>query len=206
MAKNKDIEAGARIIAEDFKLPGGRRKAVARLVRDNPSWFDAALTRGMDVEDMLDTLTAAGATYKDGSAINYNTFSNALWRKREKAKKQRSRQDAFTSPPGEHGHGRASQISDPGPVRAVDATRTRSGQTGEHGRAPIETAQGHAAAKRSSRVSVRRKHSTEIPRQAKRGKPRSESSSSLKGDAMSNTEKLSYMKRAAMIRRGSRSE
>ena len=82
MAKNKDIESGAQIVAEDFKLPGGRRKAVAKLVKDHLSWFDAAKARGMAVEDILSLLTSAGATYQDGSSINFDTLSNALWRKR----------------------------------------------------------------------------------------------------------------------------
>lgn len=82
MAKNKDIESGARIVAEDFKLPGGRRKAVAKLVKDHLSWFDAAKARGMVVEDILSLLTGAGATYEDGSSINFDTLSNALWRRR----------------------------------------------------------------------------------------------------------------------------
>lgn len=82
MAKNKDIESGGRIVAEDFKLPGGRRKAVAKLVRDHLSWFDAARARGMAVEDILSLLTSVGATYEDGSSINFDTLSNALWRSR----------------------------------------------------------------------------------------------------------------------------
>jgi len=82
MAKNKDIESGARIVAEDFKLPAGRRKAVAKLVKDHLSWFDAAKARGMAVEDILSLLTSAGATYDDGSSINFDTLSNALWRRR----------------------------------------------------------------------------------------------------------------------------
>lgn len=85
MAKNKDIESGARMVAEDFKLPGGRRKAVAKLVRDHLSWFDAAKARGMAVEDILSLLTSVGAIYEDGSSINFDTFSNALWRKRNGA-------------------------------------------------------------------------------------------------------------------------
>lgn len=91
MAKNNEIEAGARIVAEDFKLPGGRRKAVAKLVRDHLVWFTAAETRGMVVEDMLNTLTAAGATYEDGASINYTTLSNALWRKRNAPQKDMAR-------------------------------------------------------------------------------------------------------------------
>jgi hypothetical protein len=82
MIKNKEIEQGARVIAEDFKLPQGRRKKVARLIRDNWDWFDAAEARGLGEEDMLNTLTAAGATYDDGSPINFSTLANALWRRR----------------------------------------------------------------------------------------------------------------------------
>lgn len=85
MANNKDIESGARIVSEDFKLPGGRRKAIAKLVNDHLSWFDAAKARGMAVEDILSLLTISGATYEDGSSINFDTLANALWRKRNGA-------------------------------------------------------------------------------------------------------------------------
>jgi hypothetical protein len=82
LAKNATIETGAQAVAEDFLLPGGRRKSIAKLVRDNLSWFDAAEARGMFVEDMLQTLTIVGATYADGTSINFSTLSNALWRVR----------------------------------------------------------------------------------------------------------------------------
>jgi hypothetical protein len=34
------------------------------------------------VDDILQILTKAGATYADGTAINFSTLSNALWRVR----------------------------------------------------------------------------------------------------------------------------
>ena len=40
MAASKEIEAGARAIAEDLRLPGGGLKKLARVVDDHLGWFD----------------------------------------------------------------------------------------------------------------------------------------------------------------------
>lgn len=82
VTKNREMEIGARAVAEDFLFPGDRRKSIAKLVRDNLTWFDCAEARGMFVDDILQILTKAGATYADGTAINFSTLSNALWRVR----------------------------------------------------------------------------------------------------------------------------
>ena len=83
--KNRDIEAGAKMIAGDQMLPGGRRKKVARLVEDHLSWFDAAEARGMTWEDMSTALSAAGVTRPDGRPLSVGTLSSAVWRKRNQA-------------------------------------------------------------------------------------------------------------------------
>ncbi len=135
MAKNKDLESGARIVAEDFKLPGGRRKAVAKLVKDHLSWFDAAKARGMAVEDILSLLTSAGATYDDGSSINFDTLSSALWRKRNGAsagptkidKPQPRRPNKIAigrAVEPTNGHKPAAKHRPRQPVHPIDANRT----------------------------------------------------------------------------------
>ena len=83
--KNRDIEAGAKAIAGDQMLPGGRRKKLARLVGDHLTWFDAAEARGMTWEDMIAALSAAGVTRPDGRPLSVGTLSSAVWRKREQS-------------------------------------------------------------------------------------------------------------------------
>jgi hypothetical protein len=80
--RHKDLQAGVRLIAEDFRLPNGRRKKIAKLVKEHWGWLEAAQARGMVVEDILAMLTAAGATYDGGVPIKFATLSNAIWRRR----------------------------------------------------------------------------------------------------------------------------
>jgi hypothetical protein len=47
----------------------------------------------MAVEDILNLLTRAGATYEDGSSINFDTLSNALWRRRNDNTVEASQKD-----------------------------------------------------------------------------------------------------------------
>lgn len=83
--KNRAIETGAKAIADDQMLPGGRRKKVSRLVEDHLPWFDAAEARGMTWEDMSAALSAAGVTRPDGRPLSIGTLSSAVWRKRNQA-------------------------------------------------------------------------------------------------------------------------
>ena len=136
MATNVDIESGARIVAEDFKLPAGRRKAVAKLVADHLGWFDAAKSRGMGAEDILSLLTSVGATYADGSSINFDTLSNALWRKRNETSiesmidKVRPRR-ANKTPSG----------------RAIESNRSQEPPTHDRPRQPADPIAGRGTAK-----------------------------------------------------------
>jgi hypothetical protein len=180
MAKNKDIESGARIVAEDFKLPGGRRKAVAKLVKDHLSWFDVAKARGMAVEDILSLLTSAGATYEDGSSINFDTLSNALWRKRN-----------------------SSSIE---PTK-IEKTPPRRPNKIASGRVVEPTDMHRPAAKRRPRLPV---HSTDHNRPAKPGGdlvtsevPGKRPHSRVQGEKpkASSADVLGFMRRAAAIRR-----
>lgn len=85
MAKNTEIEVGAKAVAEDFRLPGSGRKMVARLVTKHLDWFDAAAARGMTLDDVIDTLATAGVRRKNGLPLSRGTLSSALWRKRNEA-------------------------------------------------------------------------------------------------------------------------
>jgi hypothetical protein len=180
MAKNKDIESGARIVAEDFKLPGGRRKAVAKLVRDHLNWFDTAKARGMAVEDILSLLTSAGATYQDGSSINVDTLSNALWRKRIGASVEPTKIDKVQP------H-RANKVAS---GRAVEPTNVRKPAAKHRPRQPVHPTDHKRTAKPggdlvTSGVPSKRPHA-----RVQVEKPK-----------VSSAEVLGFMRRAAAIRR-----
>jgi hypothetical protein len=89
MASNKEIEAGARLIAEDLQLPGGGSKKLARVVLNHLEWFDAAEARGMTWSDMIRLLSAAGALGKDGRRLTVGTLSSTVWRKRAEAESKK---------------------------------------------------------------------------------------------------------------------
>lgn len=78
VARNDEIEAGAKAIADDLNLPGGRRKKLARVVEDHLYWFDAAEARGMTWDDMIVALAAAGARRKNGTPLSYGSLSSAV--------------------------------------------------------------------------------------------------------------------------------
>lgn len=86
MFNNKQIEAGAKAIAEDMTLPGGSRKKLARVVGDHLAWFDVVEARGLTWGDISRLLFAAGAKSKNGRPISIGTLSSAVWRKRGEAK------------------------------------------------------------------------------------------------------------------------
>jgi hypothetical protein len=82
MVTNEEIEAGAKVLAADYWLPGGKAKKVAKLVGSHPGWFVAALKRGMEPkENIIPILSSAGITNEDGSDINEGTLKSALSRK-----------------------------------------------------------------------------------------------------------------------------
>jgi hypothetical protein len=180
MAKNKDIESGARIVGEDFKLPGGRRKAVAKLVGDHLSWFDAAKARGMAVEDILSLLTSVGAIYEDGSSINFDTLSNALWRKRNGASAAPTKID-------EPQPRRPNKIAS---GRAVELTNVHKPTAKRRPRQPVHPINHNRTAKPggdlvTSEVPGKRTHARVLVEKPK----------------ASNADLLGFMRRAAAIRR-----
>jgi hypothetical protein len=93
MTNDKQLEAGLRAMAEDFRLPGGGRKKLARLIAGHLWWFDAAERRGMGWGDMIRALAAAGVTGRSGKPLSVGTLSSTVWRKRaETAEAETDRQ------------------------------------------------------------------------------------------------------------------
>ena len=86
MAKSNEIEAGARAIAEDLRLPGGGQKKLARVLKNHLDWFDMAEDRGFTWSDMSRLLFNAGAKRENGSAFSVSTLYLTVRRKREDAK------------------------------------------------------------------------------------------------------------------------
>ncbi|MDU0954219.1 MAG: hypothetical protein E6614_02420 [Bradyrhizobium sp.] len=85
MAKNKELEAGLKAMAEDFHLPGGGRMKLSRLVDEHLGWFAAAERRGLGWRDMTRALAAAGVTSGGGKPLSIGTLSSTVWRKRAEA-------------------------------------------------------------------------------------------------------------------------
>lgn len=138
-AKGLDLEVGARRIAEDFRLPGGGRKKIAKLVKDHWDWFKAAEARGMVVEGMLTMITAAGATYPNGGAIKFTTLSNAVWRRRSGQTSRREKR--LASPKGRKAEsGPADGANDVGrkPRDRVGKPTAPAGYSGRRAAAPSE--------------------------------------------------------------------
>jgi hypothetical protein len=53
MVTNKELEAGLKAIAEDFRLPGGDGRSCRLLVTGHLAWFDTAERRGMGWRGMI---------------------------------------------------------------------------------------------------------------------------------------------------------
>src|SRR5665213_425471 len=86
MSKGDEIEAGARAIAEDLRLPGGGQQKLARVVRNHLDWFEMAEGRGFTWADMTRLLFAVGAKRQNGSAFSVSTLYLTVRREREGAK------------------------------------------------------------------------------------------------------------------------
>jgi hypothetical protein len=88
MTMGKEIEAGAKAIAEDLRLPGGGLKKLARVVETHLGWFDMAEARGLTWADMSRLLFAAEAKGRNGRPLSVGTLYSTVWRKREDAKRK----------------------------------------------------------------------------------------------------------------------
>lgn len=93
MARNDEIEAGAKAIAKDCNLPGGRTVKLARVVARHLHWFDAAEDRGLTWDDMIALLAIAGVRRPNGLPLSRGTLSSAVWRKRNEVTAENKRCD-----------------------------------------------------------------------------------------------------------------
>lgn len=103
VANNQDIEAGAKAVTEDKRLPGWRLEKLARVVADHMDWFDAAAARGTTWQDTERGLATAGATGKDGKPLRIGKLFSTVWRERIKVQSAKvpSRGDRPNSPGAE---------------------------------------------------------------------------------------------------------
>jgi hypothetical protein len=127
MNSNKEIEAGARLIAEDLQLPAGGSKKLARVVLNHLEWFDAAEARGMTWSDMMRLLSAAGALGKDGRRLTVGTLSSTVWRKRaeEESRKENTPQSARGTRSAKSGRATTRLRPEKALQNAVDLARRR---------------------------------------------------------------------------------
>jgi hypothetical protein len=85
---NTEIEAGAKAIAEDMRLPGGGLKKLARVVQAHLEWFDAVEARGMTWPDIARALFAVGVIDNNGHAFSVGRLSSAVWHKRHETERR----------------------------------------------------------------------------------------------------------------------
>jgi hypothetical protein len=83
---NRELETGAKAIAQDLKLPGGRQAKLARVVEKHLGWFELAEARGLTWDDMIAALAAAGVRGDDGLPLKRGTLSSTVWRKRNQGR------------------------------------------------------------------------------------------------------------------------
>jgi hypothetical protein len=199
VATNKEIEAGAKAIAEDFDLPGGGQKKLARVVEGHLAWFEAVEARGMTWADMTRLLFAAGAKGQNGRPFSVGTLSSTVWRKRDEAKKEAGQNAA--SRPGEGGNAKWTR-----PSAKVGTARTATGAQLGQGRRPDRSLSTgalatHPALEKSSKARTQRTDSNSESQPKKNSPRKTNSGSASPASASSKAEAISYMKRAAAIRR-----
>jgi len=176
---NKQIEAGARAIAEDMTLPGGGRKKLARVVNDHLDWFDAVEARGLTWGDISRLLLAAGAHGRDGHSIPIGTLSSTVWRKRLDA-----------ASPASPAAGKPQETGRASP-RMGQAERTHAIPSKLTNHAGDQNSVARTKSKRASKAKQRT---------AQPVKPASRTAPS--DTTTSKAQTLAFMKRAASIRRG----
>jgi len=175
---NKQIESGAKAIAEDMTFPGGGRKKLARVVNDHLDWFDAVEARGLTWGDMSRLLLAAGAKGRNGRAIPVGTLSSTVWRKRSDA----------ASP--------ISPASDK--IRGIGRASPRLGQAERPHVIPSKLT--NRAGDQNSVVRTKSKHASKAKQPATQ--PAKLASRTAPSDTTtSKAQTLAFMKRAASIRR-----
>lgn len=181
MATNKEIEAGAKAIAEDFGLPGGGQKKLARVVEGHLAWFDAVEARGMTWADMARLLFAAGAKSRNGRPFSVGTLSSTVWRKRKDA--ESAQNGASPSKPGIRTLAQAPRSGEKRSDRAEPPRKpgqTRRSTFGEPERRP----------KKVEKTKVKASKERSLPTQSAKLPPKVSSSKDL----------LAFMKRSAAVR------
>ncbi len=179
MLSNKQVEIGAKAIAEDMTLPGGGRKKLARVVSDYLDWFDAVEARGLTWGDISRLLFAAGAKGRNGRAIPVGTLSSTVWRKRSDAASPASPASTKT--------------------RTADRASPRMGQAERIHVIPSKPTnhagdQNSVARTKSQRASKAKQRTAQPVKSASRTAP--------SDTTTSKAQTLAFMKRAASIRRG----
>lgn len=181
MLSNKQIEAGAKTIAEDMMLPGGGRKKLARVVENHLDWFAAVEARGLTWGDISRLLLAAGAKGGNGRAISTGTLSSTVWRKREAVQ-------ALESP-----------ARRPAKTRITPRRSGSAGQTGDHNAMPDKPPPSRDVANQGLKTRAQgRASSGSTPHMTRNA---AKAHTPPKTEAASKAQTLAFMKRAATIRR-----
>jgi hypothetical protein len=190
-ATSKEIEAGAKAIAEDLHLPGGGLKKLARVVEDHLGWFDTVEARGLTWADMSRLLFAAGAKGRNGRPFSVGTLYSTVWRKREDAKRiGRGIASSSKSTTAIQG---STQESPPRKGR-LDSAPIRSGN--------VEPPREPRQVRRSSLLKPERRPKMPDKKQMKASKERSLPTQSGKflPKASSSKDLLAFMQRSAAVR------
>jgi hypothetical protein len=205
MVTRNVIEAGAKAIAKDFELPGGRRAKLARVVARHLDWFDAAEARGMTWDDMIAVLAAAGAKRENELPLSRGALSSAVWRKRRGVDQPAQKVAGSSGARNQYrasGHSprklAAERLPASGGVMSQDAP----------GALNIRNAGPARSTARPARVGPAK--TTGGAKQATRagtpGERASTTSRAKRGGKTSNDAVLAYMRRAATIRRSPRDD
>jgi len=173
---NKQIEAGAKAIAEDMMLPGGGRKKLSRVVENHLDWFDAVEARGLTWGNISRLLLAAGAKGRNGRAISIGTLSSTVWRKRKETQ-------ALANP-----------ARRPTKTRITPERSGLRGQTGDQ-HAPPSRAVAHQGSKKPTQGRTSSGPTSHVTRNA------AKAHTPPNTEAASKAQTLAFMKRAATIRR-----
>lgn len=181
MITNKQIEAGAKAIAEEMTLPGGGRKKLARVVENHLDWFAAVEARGLTWGDISRLLLAAGAKGGNGRAMSVGTLSSTVWRKRKEAQ-------SLENP-----------ARCPTKTRITPGRNGLRGQTGDHNAAPDKPPPSRVAANQALKMRAQsRASSGRTPHMTRNAE---KACTPPNTGAASKAQTLAFMKRAANIRR-----
>jgi len=178
---NKQIEAGAKAIAEEMTLPGGGRKKLARVVENHLDWFAAVEARGLTWGDISRLLLAADAKGGNGRAISIGTLSSTVWRKREEVR-------ALENP-----------ARRPTKTPITPGRSGSAGQTGDHDAMPDKPPPSRAVANQGSKTRAQDRASSGPTPHRTRNAAKAHTPPNT--EATSKAQTLAFMKRAATIRR-----